>query len=86
MKSFSNAVAHSNKYDPYKDVFRKFFTPGQCKKEEPEKTTEELLAELNELVGLEQVKEDVNSLINLVSIEFGGYNHPILIGDILVRI
>ena len=38
------------------------------KKEEPEKTTEELLAELNELVGLEQVKEDVNSLINLVKI------------------
>ncbi len=35
---------------------------------EPEKTMDELMAELNELVGLEKVKEDVQSLINLVKI------------------
>ncbi len=35
---------------------------------EPEKTLEELLAELDELVGLEKVKADVKSLINLVKV------------------
>ncbi|MBQ8603667.1 MAG: AAA family ATPase [Oscillospiraceae bacterium] len=35
---------------------------------EPEKTLDELLEELNILIGLEKVKEDVNSLINLVKI------------------
>ena len=35
---------------------------------EPEKTLEELLEELNTLIGLEKVKEDVKSLINLVKI------------------
>lgn len=34
----------------------------------PEKTTEELLNELNELVGLENVKKDVNSLVNLIKV------------------
>ncbi len=38
------------------------------KTEEPQKTTEELLAELDELVGLENVKKDVNSLVNLVKV------------------
>lgn len=37
--------------------------------EEPnEKTLEELLSELNRLIGLEKVKEDVQSLINLIKI------------------
>lgn len=35
---------------------------------EPEKTLDELLSELNTLIGLEKVKEDVKSLINLVKI------------------
>ncbi len=35
---------------------------------EDEQTLEELLEELNKLVGLEKVKKDVNSLINLVQI------------------
>ncbi len=35
---------------------------------EPEKTLDELLDELNGLIGLEKVKEDVRSLINLVKI------------------
>ena len=35
---------------------------------EPEQTLEELLAELDELCGLEKVKEDVKSLINLVKV------------------
>ena len=34
----------------------------------PQKTTEELLAELNDLVGLDEVKKDVNSLINLIKV------------------
>ncbi len=34
----------------------------------PEKTTEELLEELNALVGLDEVKKDVNSLINLIKV------------------
>ena len=36
--------------------------------EAPKKTTEELLSELNELVGLDEVKKDVNSLINLIKV------------------
>lgn len=36
--------------------------------EVPKKTTEELLSELNELVGLDEVKKDVNSLINLIKV------------------
>ncbi len=35
---------------------------------EPEKTLDELMIELNELIGLKKVKEDVQSLINLVKI------------------
>ncbi len=35
---------------------------------EPEKSLEELLAELDELVGLDKVKKDVKSLINLVKV------------------
>jgi len=37
-------------------------------KAEPEPTLEELLAQLDELVGLEKVKADVKSLINLVKV------------------
>ena len=40
----------------------------QEEEKEPEKTLDELLEELNTLIGLEKVKEDVNSLINLVKI------------------
>ena len=38
---------------------------------EPEKqeTVEEILADLNELVGLHQVKEDVNTIVNLLKIQ-----------------
>lgn len=38
---------------------------------EPEKveSVEEILADLNELVGLEQVKEDVNTIVNLLKIQ-----------------
>ena len=37
-------------------------------KQEPEPTLEELLAQLDELCGLEKVKKDVKSLINLVKV------------------
>jgi hypothetical protein len=46
--------------------------PEQPKEEEPpeqpEPTVEELLAQLDELVGLQKVKKDVRSLINLIKI------------------
>ena len=37
--------------------------------EEKEKTSDELLDELNSLIGLERVKEEVNNLINLLKIK-----------------
>lgn len=46
-------------------------TPAESKPEEeetPEPTVEELLAELDELCGLDNVKKDVRSLINLMKI------------------
>lgn len=36
--------------------------------EEPQESVEELLAELDELVGMEQIKKDVRSLINLIKV------------------
>lgn len=39
------------------------------KPEEPEKTADELIAELNSLTGLTAVKEDVNALINLMKVQ-----------------
>ncbi len=38
------------------------------KEEAPEETVEELLAQLDELCGLEQVKKDVHSMINLIKV------------------
>lgn len=42
---------------------------AQQKKEEPEESLEELLQMLNDLTGLDDVKKDVNSLINLLQIQ-----------------
>ncbi|MBQ4232874.1 MAG: AAA family ATPase [Lachnospiraceae bacterium] len=39
------------------------------KEAEPEKSTEELLAELNSLTGLESVKTEINQLTNLVKVQ-----------------
>lgn len=42
---------------------------GEIQAEQPpQKSTEELLEELNGLVGLDEVKKDVNSLINLIKV------------------
>ena len=41
---------------------------GQTKEEKPLPTAKELLAQLDELCGLEKVKKDVRSLINLIKI------------------
>ena len=41
---------------------------GESKEEEPQPTLEELMEELNSLCGLDRVKKDVNSLVNLVKI------------------
>jgi AAA+ superfamily predicted ATPase len=43
-------------------------TEPEQKPEEPRPTLEEAMAELNELVGLEAVKKDVESLVNLVKV------------------
>ncbi|MBR4035747.1 MAG: AAA family ATPase [Oscillospiraceae bacterium] len=53
------------------DIQKNVDTASEQKPEEekePEKTLDELLEELNTLIGLEKVKEDVKSLINLVKI------------------
>ena len=39
------------------------------RQDEPDKTADELIAELNSLIGLKTVKEDVNGLINLVKVQ-----------------
>ena len=44
-------------------------TPGQTPSEEPEDTLDELLAELDALVGLEAVKTEVRLLTNLIRVE-----------------
>lgn len=42
--------------------------PASAPEQPPRRSAEELLAELNELVGLDEVKKDVNSLINLIKV------------------
>ena len=42
--------------------------PEEAESEPPRPTLEEAMAELNELVGLEAVKKDVDSLVNLVKV------------------
>ena len=56
--SFSNTEKDSNTVQVQEPV----------EEQEPEKSLEELLEELNILIGLQKVKEDVKSLINLVKI------------------
>ncbi len=43
-------------------------SPAEAAPEEPKPTLEEAMAELNELVGLDVVKQDVESLVNLVKV------------------
>ena len=43
-------------------------SPAEESPSEPEESLEELMAELDSLCGLEQVKEDVKSLVNLVKV------------------
>lgn len=45
------------------------FALNNVKKDEPERSLEELLAELNALVGLKNVKDEVSSLVNVLKIE-----------------
>ena len=51
------------------------------KKEEPEKTVEELLAELDSLIGLEGVKREVHSLINLIKVRKLREQHDLKVMD-----
>ena len=44
-------------------------TENAIPKYEKEKTTEEIFAELNELVGLEKVKQTLNDLVNLIELK-----------------
>lgn len=51
------------------------------KKEEPEKTTEELLEELDSLIGLDGVKREVHSLINLIKVRKLRQQHDLKVMD-----
>ena len=51
------------------------------KKEEPEQTTEELLAELDSLIGLDGVKREVHSLINLIKVRKLREQHELKVMD-----
>ena len=51
------------------------------KNEEPEKTTEELLAELDGLIGLDGVKREVHSLINLIKVRKLREQHDLKVMD-----
>ena len=51
------------------------------KKEETEKTTEELLAELDSLIGLDGVKREVHSLINLIKVRKLRERHELKVMD-----
>lgn len=69
-----NEVAKPNSFTPVstntiaQEAEKKEQTTETEEEKEPEKTLDELLTELNTLIGLEKVKEDVKSLINLVKI------------------
>lgn len=51
------------------------------KKEEPEKTLEELMAELDSLIGLDGVKHEVRSLINLIKVRKMRKAHDLKVMD-----
>ena len=51
------------------------------KKEEPEKSLDELMAELNGLIGLADVKREVNSLINLIKVRKMRESHGLKVMD-----
>ena len=51
------------------------------KDEEPEKTLEELMEELNSLIGLEDVKKEVSSLINLIKVRKMRESHGLKVMD-----
>ena len=54
---------------------------AQEKPQEPEKTLDELMEELNSLIGLEDVKQEVNSLINLIKVRKMRENHGLKVMD-----
>ena len=51
------------------------------KQQEPEKTVEELLAELDSLIGLDGVKREVHSLINLIKVRKLRQQHDLKVMD-----
>ena len=55
--------------------------PETAKKEEPEKTIEELMAELDSLIGLDGVKREVRSLINLIKVRKMREQHDLKVMD-----
>ncbi|MBE5799800.1 MAG: AAA family ATPase [Clostridiales bacterium] len=57
-------------------------TPAKAEKqEEPEQTVEELLAELDSLIGLDGVKREVHSLINLIKVRKLREQHELKVMD-----
>ena len=55
--------------------------PQAKKEEEPEKTVDELLAELDNLIGLDGVKREVHSLINLIKVRKMREQHNLKVMD-----
>lgn len=56
-------------------------TGQEKKEEEPEKTVDELLAELDSLIGLDGVKREVHSLINLIKVRKMRESHGLKVMD-----
>ena len=54
----------------------------QEKNEEPQQTVEELLAELDSLIGLDGVKREVHSLINLIKVRKLRQQHDLKVMDL----
>ena len=55
--------------------------PEKAKQEEPEKTLEDLMAELDSLIGLDGVKREVRSLINLIKVRKMRKEHDLKVMD-----
>lgn len=69
IKNVSNNTAPVRKSDADKTAPVLKENPSNETEQEPVETVEEIMAQLNDLVGLEQVKEDVNTIVNLLKIQ-----------------
>ena len=71
----------SKRKDAAPDAAKKPEVKQPEKKEEPQQTVEELLAELDSLIGLDGVKREVHSLINLIKVRKMREQHGLKVMD-----